>query len=91
VNKAELIEHMSSNGLGTKVAAEAALKATIEGIQAGLKKKGSNEVRLIGFGTFRVAKRKARMGRNPKTGEEIKIKASKTVTFKPGKGLKESV
>jgi DNA-binding protein HU-beta len=70
----------------SKAAAERAVNAVLEGIEAGLRKDG--EVQLIGFGTFRVKDRPARMGRNVATGQPIKIKASKTVAFKVGAGLK---
>ena len=65
------------------------LVAVFEAIQKSLKKK--QEVRLVGFGTFSTSKRKAGKGRNPRTGEEIKIPASTTVRFKAGKGLKDAV
>lgn len=90
MNKGELVEYLHENGAGdSKAAAERVLSAVIEGIKAGLKKDG--QVQLIGFGAFSVKKRKARKGRNPRTGEPIKIKASKTVSFRPGKGLKEAI
>ena len=88
MNKAELIEQVQKN-LGkeaSKAEAERAVDATLEGIQKGVKK--DKNVQLIGFGTFSVAKRAAREGRNPRTGEKLKIKASKTVKFKPGATLK---
>jgi len=91
MNKAELIEAVQ-NALGdeaTKKSAENAVKAVLDGIAAGVKKDGS--VQLIGFGTFEVRKRAARTGRNPKTGESMKIAASKTVGFKPSSVLKSSV
>ncbi len=76
--------------LGTsKADAERAVNAVIDGIKTGIKK--SKSVQLIGFGTFKVASRKARTGINPKTGEKIKIKASKTVKFVAGKALKALV
>lgn len=88
MNKAELIEHVQKS-LGddtTKAAAERAVEAVIEAIKKGVKK--DKAVQLIGFGTFTVAKRPARDGRNPRTGEPMKIKASKTIKFKPGAGFK---
>ena len=88
MNKGELIEAVKAN-LGTdasKALAERAVEAVLEGIKAGIKKDSS--VQLIGFGTFTVAKRAARKGVNPKTGEKISIKASKNVTFKAGTALK---
>ena len=66
--------------------AERAVEAVIDGIKAGIRKDKS--VQLVGFGTFKVAEREARMGINPKTGEKIKIKKSKTVKFGAGKDLK---
>jgi DNA-binding protein HU-beta len=69
--------------------AERALEAVIEGIKGGLKK--GKPVQLVGFGTFKVANRKARLGINPKTGEKIKIKASKSVKFSAGKDLKSKL
>jgi len=91
MNKADLVEHIHKKGkIGdSKAAAERALVAVLDAIKFGLKKEGT--VQLIGFGSFTVKKRKARTGRNPRTGDKIKIKASKTVAFKPGKGLKESI
>jgi len=71
----------------TKATAERAVKAVIEGMTTGIKKDVT--VQLIGFGTFNIKSRAARKGRNPQTGEEIKIKASKSVGFKAGAALKE--
>ncbi|MFC5050860.1 HU family DNA-binding protein [Rubritalea spongiae] len=91
MNKAELVEAIQKN-LGkdaTKRAAEDALSAVLESIATGVKK--DKRVQLIGFGTFEVKKRAARMGRNPKTGESMKIKASKTVGFKASSTLKNSL
>lgn len=89
MNKAELVDVVQKSlGNGTsKAVAERALNAVIDGIRTGLRSKG-NSVQLVGFGTFRVANRKARIGVNPKTGDKIKIKASKTVKFSVGKDLK---
>lgn len=91
MNKAELIEAVQKElGADTsKAAAERALDAVITGITKGIKKDKS--VQLIGFGTFSVSKRAARTGVNPQTGEKIKIKASKSVKFKPGTKLKASL
>lgn len=91
MNKAELVEAIQKN-LGkdaTKRAAEDALSAVLESIAKGVKK--DKKVQLIGFGTFEVKTRAARMGRNPKTGESMKIKASKTVGFKASSTLKNSL
>lgn len=89
MNKAELLAEIQKTlGADTsKAAAERALDAVLEGIKKGIKK--DKAVQLIGFGTFSVAKRAARTGINPQTKEKIKIKASKTVKFKPGTALKE--
>jgi DNA-binding protein HU-beta len=91
VNKHQLIEWIHNDGsVGeTKAAAERALNVVLNGIEHGLKKDKS--VTLVGFGSFSVRKRNARMGRNPQTGEAMKIKASKTVGFKAGKSLKDLV
>lgn len=91
MNKAELVEEVQKNlGADTsKAGAERAVEAVIEAVKKGIKKDKS--VALIGFGTFSVAKRAARMGVNPKTGEKIKIAASKSVKFKAGAGLKSVV
>lgn len=88
MNKAELIAEVQKNlgGDASKAAAERAVEAVLEGIKKGVKK--DKTVQLIGFGTFSVAKRAAREGVNPRTKEKIKIKASKTVKFKPGATLK---
>jgi len=91
MNKAELVEAVQK-ALGketTKRSAEDAVKAVLESIAKGVKK--DKKVQLIGFGTFDVTKRAARMGRNPKTGEAMKIKASKSVRFKPSTTLKGSL
>jgi len=88
MNKAELTEAVLKN-LGkdtTKKAAADALEAVIAAISAGIKK--DKVVQIIGFGTFKVSQRAARKGRNPKTGETIKIKASKSVRFSASSALK---
>ncbi len=90
MNKQELIDVVikdKDSGLETKAAAERAVKAILAAVEAGIKKDGA--VQLIGFGTFTVKKRAARQGRNPATGEAIKIKASTSVGFKAGAALKE--
>ena len=89
MNKNELIEAVASKTGGTKADAQRAVDAVFETISGQLKK--GNEVRLVNFGTFLVAKRKATTGRNPRTGQPIKIKASKQPKFRPGKLLKEAV
>lgn len=91
MNKAELVSSVQKT-LGkdtSKAAAEKAVTATVECIAAALRK-GRN-VQLIGFGTFKVVNRKPRIGVNPKTGERIKIKASKAVKFAVGKDLKSKL
>ncbi len=90
MTKAELIEKMAKDAKITKVAAGAALESFIGGVTKSLKKK-DGKVTLVGFGTFQKTRRKARKGRNPQTGETIKIKATNVVKFKPGKKLKESI
>ncbi len=87
MNKVELISAVQKSLGSSKADAERAVNAVIDGVKAGVKK--TKTVQLIGFGTFKVATRKARTGVNPKTGEKIKIKASKTVKFQAGKALKE--
>lgn len=89
MNRAALNEAVAKELGGSKASADKAVAAVLDSIAKGLKKQG--EVSLVGFGTFKVKKRAARMGRNPKTGEQIKIKASKGVGFKAGRPLKESL
>ncbi len=89
MNKSELIDAIAEETGLTKKDSEASLKAFINTVSKELKKGGT--VQLIGFGTFEVGKRAARVGRNPKTGENIKIKASKNPKFKAGKALKDLV
>jgi DNA-binding protein HU-beta len=91
MNKSELIESVQA-ALGkeaTKRSAEEALDAVLSSIATGVKK--DSKVQIIGFGTFEVKKRAARQGRNPKTGEAMKIAASKSVGFKPSSVLKASL
>lgn len=90
MTKAELVEQMAKDAGISKVAAGAALASFIDGVTKTLKKK-DGKVTLVGFGTFTKVRRNARKGRNPQTGEVIKIKAANVVKFKPGKSLKESV
>jgi len=89
MNRIELVEAIAKETGLSKKDADAALKATIGTIQKQLIK--GNKVQLVGFGTFEVAKRPAREGRNPKTGETMKIKACKAPKFKVGKALKDAV
>ncbi len=90
MTKAELIEAMAKEAGITKAAAGLALDSFTTNITKALKKK-NGKVTLVGFGTFSKTRRKARKGRNPQTGETIKIKASNVVKFKAGKKLKDSV
>jgi DNA-binding protein HU-beta len=89
VNKSELVEHIAKHADISKAAAARALEALIGGVKSTLKKSGS--VSLVGFGTFSVTKRAARAGRNPRTGDVIKIKAAKVPKFRPGKALKDAL
>lgn len=89
MTKQDLIEALAKKALCTKKEAVAALKVVIEEITKSLK--AGKDVALIGFGTFKVATRKARTGRNPQTGATIKIPARKVVRFKPGTELKKAV
>ena len=89
VNKTELIEHIANNADISKAAAARALESTIDAVKKTLKKGGT--VSLVGFGTFAVGKRAARTGRNPRTGDTIKIKAAKVPKFRPGKALKDAL
>jgi len=89
LNKQNLVDAIVKEVDIKKVDAEKALKATIAAISKELKKGGT--VTLIGFGTFSVLKRKARKGKNPRTGEALKIPARKVPKFKPGKDLRELV
>lgn len=89
MNKAELIEAVADSADVSKAAAGRAVDCTIAAITKALKK--GDSVTLVGFGTFSVRKRAARNGRNPRTGEVIKIKASKVPGFKAGKALKDAI
>ena len=88
MNKAQLIDEVAKVTCSKKEADEA-ISATLAAIQKALKK--GDTVTLVGFGTFKVSKRKARKGRNPQTGKEIKIAAKKVPVFKAGKGFKDAV
>jgi len=90
MTKAELIELMAKDAEISKTAAAAALNSFTDQVTKALKKK-DGKVTIVGFGTFSKSRRKARKGRNPQTGEAIKIKASNVVKFKPGKKLREAV
>ena len=89
MNKATLIGKMAQDAGITKTAAATAVDSLIQGVTGALKK--NQRVTLVGFGTFGVSKRKARTGRNPQTGEAIKIKAKRAVRFKPGKQLESAL
>jgi DNA-binding protein HU-beta len=89
VNRNELVDAVAGQADLSKSAANKAVDAVFEAITGALK--GGGEVRLVGFGTFSVAQRAASEGRNPRTGEKIKIAASKQPKFKPGKGLKDAL
>jgi len=89
MNKQDLILKVAKDADLSKSVAEKAVNTLIETIKASLKK--GNKVILLGFGTFSVSKRKARKGRNPRTGEAIKIPARKVPRFTAGRGLKDSI
>ena len=89
MTKAELIEKVAKDAKISKSVATSALTSVLDSIQGSLAK--GKTVTLVGFGTFSVSKRAARKGRNPQTGKEINIKASKVPRFKAGKGLKTAV
>jgi DNA-binding protein HU-beta len=90
MTKAELVEKMAADAGISKAAAAEALNSFVANVTKALKKK-DGKVTLVGFGTFSKSRRKARKGRNPQTGEPIKIKASNVVKFKAGKKLKDAV
>ena len=89
MNKTELVAAIAAKADISKKDAEAALKAFTDVVGEQLKK--GNKIQLVGFGTFEVSKRAKRTGRNPRTGEEMVIPASKSPKFKPGKALKDVV
>ena len=89
MNKAELVEAISKVTSATKADTERTLDAFVDVVTKNIKKKDG--VKLVGFGTFAVSHRKARVGRNPQTGEEIQIPARKVPVFRPGKELREQV
>jgi DNA-binding protein HU-beta len=88
MNKGDLVNQVAKV-VSTKKEAQAAVDCVLQSITKALKKKDT--VTLVGFGTFKVDKRKARKGRNPQTGEEINIKAKKVPKFVPGKALKSAI
>ena len=87
MNKADLIDAVAEELELSRAAAERSVTSVLTSIKAGVKK--DKLVQLVGFGTFAVRQRKAREGRNPQTGETIRIKASKNVAFKAGKQFKD--
>lgn len=93
MNKSELVDELASSTGMTKADASRAIDALFspdKGVISKQLKKG-NRIQITGFGTFEAKKRKARMGRNPRTGEQIKIAATKTPGFRAGKGLKDAI
>ena len=89
MNKADMIEQIAQAAEVSKSAAERAVDALVSAIKTSLKK--GDMVTLVGFGTFYVGKRKAREGRNPRTGEALKIAAAKVPKFRAGKALKDAI
>ena len=89
MNKSELVEAMAAAADISKAAAERALDGVTAAITGALK--AGDQVTIVGFGSFLVGERRERMGRNPRTGESIKIKASKSPEFRAGKALKDAV
>ena len=89
MNKGDLISQISEDASISKTEATEALNSVLNSIENTLKK--DDKVTLIGFGTFSISKRAARIGRNPQTGAEIKIKAKKVIKFKAGKSLSDAV
>ncbi len=89
MQKSNIVEKIAEEAGISKAAADRALKSLLDSVTQALKK--GDRVSLVGFGTFSVSKRAARTGRNPQTGEQISIKASKTPKFSAGKNLKDAV
>ena len=89
MNRAELVDALSTQTSLSKAECERFLAAFINTVEKNLKKK--EEVKLVGFGTFTTTKRKARIGRKPQTGEEVKIPARTVPVFRPGTALKEYI
>ena len=89
MNKTEMIDVVAKDAGISKAAAGSAIDAVVGAVSGALA--GGDSVTLVGFGTFSVAVRAARKGRNPRTGQEIQIKASKTPKFKAGKTLRDAV
>lgn len=89
MNKADLIDKIAKDARISKTASAKAIESLVDGITRALKK--GDRVALVGFGTFTVSRRKARVGRNPQTGEQIEIKARKVARFRPGKDLSSTI
>ncbi len=89
MNKTDLVQEVVGKAAVSKAVAEKAVNAVFDGIAEALSK--GDKVSLVGFGTFSVAERSARVGRNPRTGEKINIAATKVPKFKAGKALKDKV
>ncbi len=89
MNKADLIDKIAKDARISKTASAKAIESLVDGITRALKK--GDRVALVGFGTFTVSRRKARVGRNPQTGEQIEIKARKVARFRPGKDLSAAI
>lgn len=89
MTKADLVDVIADGADLSKIKAEEALNLALEAIKASVAK--GNTIQLIGFGSFSLGSRAARMGRNPKTGEAIEIAASKTVKFSAGKAFKDAI
>lgn len=89
MNKADLVNHVAAEAGLSKAAAGAAVEAVLGGVTGALK--SGDSVSLVGFGTFAVAERAERTARNPRTGDTIKVAASKAPKFKAGKALKDAV
>ena len=89
MNKSELVERVAESADLPRASAARAVDATLDAITASLQ--GSEQVSLVGFGTFQVKDRPARQGRNPSTGQPIEIAAARVPSFKAGKGLKDAV
>lgn len=91
MNKNDLVAKVMEKGDMAKADAAKAVEATLDAIMEALTTDNGEEVRLVGFGTFSVAKREATQGRNPRTGEAIDIPASKSPKFKPGKAFRDAL
>ncbi|MBC7780438.1 MAG: HU family DNA-binding protein [Proteobacteria bacterium] len=89
MNKQELIDAIAESADLSKASAGRALDATLDSIRISMKK--GDSISLVGFGTFYIGKRAARVGRNPRTGDAIKIKAAKVPKFRAGKALKDAI